>query len=188
MCQPAWKRCLRLFASLVALLIFLVVGAFSLYAQDVVPTGVTDQNRTGDLPFSSTVGTSLEHVVIGSGDLVVNIPIVHVQGRAGRDFDFGLRYDGRIFLITQRGANNQNDCVIQAHNYVPTGGIWQTNQPTLSYISATRTACFGGVNASGTATDTSNFILQDEQGAQHNLNVNYEQADCPTGQWAFSNS
>ena len=45
-------------------------------AQDETPTSVTVQNRTGDLPFSQTVGTGVEHVDIGSGNLIVDFPIV----------------------------------------------------------------------------------------------------------------
>ena len=55
----------------------LVLGP-GLFAQDETPTKVNVQNRAGDLPFSTSVGTEVEHVDLASGDLVVHIPIAHV--------------------------------------------------------------------------------------------------------------
>src|SRR5579864_1785676 len=171
------------------LLLSLVIGIPPAQAQDEIPTAITDQNRTGDLPFSTVVGTNIEHVVVASGDLVVNIPIVHVRGRNGLDFDFGLHYDGRLLDLVQRGPSNTNIWVFEAHNYVESsGGIWQTNQPTLSYVSYSRTACFGGIDGSGTAHGQTGFILQDAQGTKHSLNTNWEGAECPDGSWSIANS
>src|SRR6266446_224935 len=170
-----------------ALLLFTIVTTCPAKAQDEAPSVVTDQNRSGDLPFSSVVGTNLEHVVVASGDLVVNIPIIHTKGRNGLDFDFGLRYDGRLLSLVQRGPNNAIVWTFSAANYVPNGGIWQTNQPTLSYHNYTRTACLD-VGGSGNANGSNGYVLQDPQGAKHLLSVNYENAECPGGSWSYANS
>src|ERR1039458_4402526 len=50
-------------------------------AQSEVPTQITTQNMTGDLPFSTTVGTSIEHVDVATGALNVEIPLWSVPGR-----------------------------------------------------------------------------------------------------------
>jgi YD repeat-containing protein len=45
----------------------------------VVPMATTDQNRSGSLPFSSSVGTSIEHVDLASGALQLHIPLLSVS-------------------------------------------------------------------------------------------------------------
>jgi hypothetical protein len=174
-------------AHILATLLFLIIfgsAAVPARAQDEVPIAVTDQNRSGDLPFSSVIGSATEHVVINSGNLVVNIPIAHLKGRNGRDFDFGLRYDGRNLVIANLP---QSVCMFEAHNYAPSNGIWQTNQSTLSFTSYKRVAC-KTTEGNGTATGNNGYILQDETGAKHALAVNYESAECPSGSWNYRNS
>jgi hypothetical protein len=69
-------------------------------AQDETPTTVTVQNRSGDLPFSSSIGIDIEHVDVGSGNLILHIPLAPVKGR-GMDFNFGLNYDARYWITAQ---------------------------------------------------------------------------------------
>lgn len=171
-----------------------ILSAISLYgsasaAQDVVPTQVTDQNRSGDLPFSSAVGSDLERVVISTENLVVNIPIAHVRGRAGLDFDFGLHYDGRVLAVIPPSGSNPAIWRFSAHNYVPSNGIWQTNQPTLSFSYYSRQACVDLTQGShGSAAGQNGFVLQDERGAAHALDIGFENAECPNGNWSYLNS
>ena len=74
-------------------------------AQDETPTSVTVQNRTGDLPFSQTVGTGVEHVDIGSGNLIVDFPIVSLPGRH-MPFNYGLRYNALFWTVASRTQAN----------------------------------------------------------------------------------
>lgn len=69
--------------------------------QDETPTAVTPQNRTGDLPYSASLGTDIEHIDLVSGNLMINVPIVDRPGR-GLGFHFGLRYDSRFIVIATR--------------------------------------------------------------------------------------
>ena len=68
-------------------ILFLVLLLFSCasltfaQAHDETPTAVTVQNRTGDLPFSQTVGTGVEHVDIGSGRPEVDGPAYRLLAR-----------------------------------------------------------------------------------------------------------
>jgi len=96
-------------------LFFLSLTSVCAKAQDETPTAITDQNRTGDLPFSTSIGSSIEHVDLTSGNLLVNIPIAHVPGR-GMDFDFSLRYDSRILVVATRATQSWQ---VQRANYFP---------------------------------------------------------------------
>src|SRR6476620_8261434 len=90
-----WKMILPICA------IILVPGM--LFSQDETPTQVTVQNRTGDLPFSQTVGTGVEHVDIGSGNLIVDVPIISLPGRH-MPFNYGLRYNALFWTVVSRAT------------------------------------------------------------------------------------
>jgi RHS repeat-associated protein len=172
-----------------SLLTVSLLAVFVVHGQDVTPAAVTDQNRTGDLPYSTVIGTETEHVVVTSGDLTVNIPIAHVKGRAGLDFDFGLRYDGRIYAVSGVVGSNAT-WRFENHNYVPAAGIWQTNQPTLSFLRSSRNTCGlgGGGGTLDTAVDYNGYMLQDSDGTKHPLNIMQEGGTCDTGTWQYANS
>src|SRR5437867_10268806 len=95
-----------------------VAAAFVLSAlpsfADETPTKVTAQNRGGDLPFSTSVGTGVERVDLGSGNLIFTIPIASVPGR-GLTFSFMLRYDAR-FLVVTNVVNSQTGATYQLWN------------------------------------------------------------------------
>ncbi len=113
----------------VTLMLFVPIA---LNAQDEIPTAVTVQNRSGDLPFSSSVGTDVEHVDVVSGNLTVNIPISHVPGR-GMDYTVSLHYDARWLMAAQRGSFKVWNA--ERRLYVPDNGFgWQTNQPYVTYF------------------------------------------------------
>src|SRR5947209_15005847 len=93
---------IALFTAAIRLSFFtlLLAGTF-MAAQDETPTAVTVQNRTGDLPFSQTVGTGVEHVDIGSGNLIVDFPIISLPGRH-MPFNYGLRYNALFWTVATR--------------------------------------------------------------------------------------
>lgn len=73
------------YASIIAsILLFPVI----VFAQNEVPTRITNQNRIGDLPYSTSIGTETEHVDMATGALNVNIPIWSVPGRADASLAF----------------------------------------------------------------------------------------------------
>src|SRR6266850_4483988 len=76
----------------------LSICSISSFAQDETPIAVTNQNRSGDLPFSMSVGTDIERVDPSSGNLIVTLPIASIPGR-GMEFNFGLRYDARFLVV-----------------------------------------------------------------------------------------
>src|SRR3954468_11203858 len=124
-------------------------------AQDETPTKVTDQNRSGDLPFSTTVGSDVEHVVVSSGNLVVTIPILGVPGR-GMPFNFALRYDGRLFVTALRTTpNNHQIWNFEKHPYLTTQGIWAVSQPALSSSHYELSQC--ALNVQGGVSGDRNF-------------------------------
>lgn len=70
-------------------------------AQDETPTKVTDQNRSGDLPFSTSIGTQIEHVDVASAALNITIPFHKIPGR-GIDMDLGFRWSSNGFVLAPR--------------------------------------------------------------------------------------
>lgn len=159
-------------------------SASSAEAQDETPTAVTDQNRSGDLPFSGVIGSDIEHVVVTTGNLVVNIPIADLPGRGGR-FHFALRYDGR-YLVTALRGNNYIWNISRA-NYLPSNGLWQTNVPLMTYTTYTLSTCGGMV--SGRINGVNNFILLDRDGAYHPVQTGRESGTCGVdeGSWSYTN-
>src|ERR1700730_10806211 len=85
-----------------------------------IPTKVNIQNRTGDLPFSSQIGSAIEHVDLSSGALNVRIPISSIKGR-GRDFSYYFRYNGRFLVVSRRVdifGNPVQEWTIESRNYL----------------------------------------------------------------------
>lgn len=88
--------------SLIAATLFvLCVLPLSVRGQDETPTKVNVQNRIGDLPFSTSIGTDIEHVDAANGNLIVRIPFLSVKGR-GLDFNFFYRYDAKFWTVATR--------------------------------------------------------------------------------------
>src|ERR1044071_9174659 len=123
-------------------LVFFVLAACALtFAQDKIPTDLTDQNRTGELPFSVSIGTSVEHLDVVSGTPSVRIPIVSVPGR-GMNFDFSLRWEGAFWTVSgpSIGTNTLGKWNIEFRPYipmtstqVPSNGLgWQTSIPYVT--------------------------------------------------------
>ena len=123
-----------------------ILAPCKLFSQDETPTQVTVQNRTGDLPFSQTVGTGVEHVDIGSGNLIVDVPIISVPGRH-MPFNYGLRYNALFWTVATRATSTGQVRFwnIERRPYV--GGMDQglgftPTQPQLSWGVSTET-CSG---------------------------------------------
>jgi RHS repeat-associated protein len=174
--------------------ILLVAAAFffgfvlDLRAQDETPTTVTVQNRSGDLPFSASIGTELEHVDVASGNLIVHIPFTSVKGR-GMDFDFGLNYDARYWIAgTRQFANQQPEQIwnIGLGNYLPdaTSGLgWQPNQGHLTWTNLESSCTLSG-QISQYFTD--HYIYHDPQGGNHPLAILTADGTCDDGSWVVN--
>ena len=129
---------------------------------DEIPTRVTDQNRTGDLPFSATVGTDIESVDIATGALHVRVPIVQVKGR-GLDYDFHLYYDSNVFVLASR-LDQFNDTYHQWTLDTNSGRIaigWGENRPYWSGTTSTFSCQLQ------TETYISHLIYHDENNGKH---------------------
>ena len=83
---------------------FILLSVSLLFAQDETPTKVTVQNRIGDLPFSSSIGSGIEHVDLASGNLNIEIPLISRPGR-GLDANVSLRYNSKFLVVAQRVDN-----------------------------------------------------------------------------------
>ena len=62
---------------------------------------MTDQNRTGDLPFSSSVGKDIEHVDLASAALNVTIPLIKIPGR-GLNSELILHWNSNAYIMAPR--------------------------------------------------------------------------------------
>ena len=118
-----------------ALLLALALGSSSALAQDETPTAVTNQNRTGDLPFSTSVGPDVEHVDVASGNLIVRIPITSVPGR-GMGYNFALNYDAMLWAVATRknGGVTYQKWNIEKRDWLPAGGIGLDHQPVPHHL------------------------------------------------------
>ena len=146
-----------LFTAVIRLFFFtlLLAGGTFMAAQDETPTAVTVQNRTGDLPFSQTVGTGAEHVDIGSGNLIIDVPIISLPGRH-MPFNYGLRYNALFWTVSTRTQVNGQQLHfwnVERRPYI--GGMdhglgFAPTQPQLSWGTSTETC----TNTTHTDEDT----------------------------------
>jgi RHS repeat-associated protein len=166
-----------------------------LSAQDEVPTKVTVQNRSGDLPFSAKIGVDIEQLDIIGGSPLLRLPILHIPGRK-MDYDFDLIWDAR-FLVTARrtppGAAPFELWNIEQRGYLPqfNQGLWSTNLPRISYTSSSGVCNTNDVVAGGSTgniEETSSYIYHDSTGAKHPLRVSTTQAECREGTYSINNS
>ena len=177
------KFCLSVF-SLATLSLFVP----KLSSQDPGATAVTPQNNSGDLPYSTSIGSATEHIDLASGNLIVTIPFVNVPGRH-LDFDYGIRYDAR-FWITQHLTNT--------YNFEPDYNAWLTPNVigwtgTQGSVVFTRGSTYchagdgsqqagGGQKSPGTAKNggrVDNFVYTDRRGVKHSALVNvYSSGEC----------
>jgi hypothetical protein len=155
-----------LFASLsVAVSLFLAAPA---RPQAEIPTRVTVQNRTGELPFSTNVGTSIEHVDVATGTLNVRIPIGNVPGR-GMNSGLYLQFNSNYFLLAQRIDSMGNPYFIWT---IPVYSGWQTNHPdTSAAFRIIQCDPLPGGGNGGKVGLTDSYIYHDEDGGEHPLAV-----------------
>src|SRR5947209_1892915 len=181
----------KLFRFLSASLFLFAVCSF---AQDEIPTRISAQNRSGDLPFSVTVGTDIEHVDATSGDLMVTLPILVTPGR-GMEYNFSLVYDARFWVAAARGGDHPFELWnIEQRGYLPqfTNGLWATNMPRVSYASYTKICNTNDPDAPnhvypGHVVGVGSYIYHDASSAKHPLSVSYEEAECEIGSYLINN-
>jgi hypothetical protein len=130
------------------------------------PTQVTTQNRTGDLPFSTAIGTDIEHVDLASGSLIVSIPILDTKGR-GMDEHLSLNYNALFWVGAPRVDNQGNPYHIfklekRNGSLSPLG--WELSLPAVTFLTR-HIQCTSGVSGITNFWDT--YIYEDSSGAKH---------------------
>jgi RHS repeat-associated protein len=161
-----------------------------LVAQDSVPTVVTINNRTGDLPYSSQIGSQFEHVELSSGNLIVTIPFLSLPGR-GMSFDYGIRYDAAYWIIQNLNGGAPAYWNPEMRNWLTSTTLgWTSTQPYMTY-SAGKMSCYtgtGGAQPKPQGGRTDGVMFTDEQGVKHQLLVNSQgNGDCTGGTYLFTN-
>jgi RHS repeat-associated protein len=129
-------------------------------AQDETPTKVTAQNRSGELPFSTSIGTQIEHVDVASAVLNVTIPLIKVPGR-GMNSEVTLHWNSNMYVMAPRLNGLGNPFYIWNFDF-PSG--WQTNstfhRPTFQALSCT-------LPVKGSWSAYTNYIYTDPAGTKH---------------------
>ncbi|MFC6644128.1 glycoside hydrolase family protein [Granulicella cerasi] len=120
----------------------------------------------GDLPFSSSIGTSIEHVDMASGELQVTIPLFN---KAGRHLDSGvtLYYSSNLYAVNTL-YDTEGDVEYQMWSTQDRAG-WVDNFP---YVSATelQVPCKVAVHQTPTyAYYEANILYIDSSHNQHVL-------------------
>jgi hypothetical protein len=141
----------------------------SALSQDEIPTKVTNQNRTGSLPFSTSIGMDIEQVDFGSGNLILHVPIAMVKGR-GMDFNFVLNYDALGLVVGTRSSSTGPYQLwnIEDEGWLVTSGFgWRTNAPRTTSADT----IYYCVSHPDAAYYQRYFIYQDSNGAKHPLTV-----------------
>jgi hypothetical protein len=161
-------------------LIVLLVLTLPLLAQDETPTRVTIQNRAGDMPFSSSIGSGIEHVDVATGALSVQIPIISRPGR-GINSGLSLRYNGKFLVLGQRidhftpaGGGISEPELVETWKFEvrPNFALgWQTNAGYATkgfakyYCSAISTTSY--------TQQYQNYLFTDASGAKHPFAAQY---------------
>ena len=155
------------FAFFGMLSLFLVITSTAA-AQGEIPTRITLQNRAGELPFSTSIGTSVEHVDASTGTLNVRIPIVSVPGR-GMGAGLYLQFNSNYFLMAPRTDSSGAPYWVWT---IPINGGWHTNRPYTSYAGGNiKCDALPGGGSGGYDSYSASYIYYDEDGAPHPLAV-----------------
>ncbi len=125
------------------------------------PTRVTDQNRTGELPFSTSIGTAIEHVDVATAALNVRIPIVSVPGR-GMNSEVYIRFNSN-YLVSAPRLDINGSGYYKWWPEVYSG--WQLNKATST--STRQTVHCVNLPSGYNAYYVQNFIYSDADGGKH---------------------
>lgn len=158
----------------------------SAIAQDEIPTEITIQNRTGDLPVSTAIGTDIEHVEPATGNLIVRIPFVDIPGRKNK-FSFGLNYDAAFLTSSQRASAWL--WLPEQRNWLTTTALgWTPMQGYVTYNFSTAECAAPGDPYLGISV-TKGYLFVDNDGTKHSfpyLGI-YKSAGCHMGDFNASN-
>jgi RHS repeat-associated protein len=155
--------------------VFFILLSTALLAQDETPTRVTNQNRMGELPYSTSIGTDIEHVDLATGALNVTIPIWSVPGR-GMDATLSFHWNSNFWMAGARTDAFGTPYYI--YNKARDSG-WQSNHAAFTFATVS-TPCQEGTSSVTVRWNTS-YIYYDEGGGQHPLALQTGGGLCNTG-------
>src|SRR5882672_9033312 len=167
-------------SSLLAILVLVLMAPLVL-AQDETPKEVNDQNRSGDLPFSTSVGTDIESVDVATGHLSVRIPFLSLPGR-GMNYRLGLRYESGFWATALRGTSPpQYLWKIEKRPYVVTNGLaWSITQPYLTHTTY-REFCGSNLQYNFYVDHNDHYVYHDADGSAHPFDLESQLAGCWDG-------
>lgn len=157
-------------------ILFSMLFSVCAMAQDETPKAVTTQNRTGALPFTTSIGGGVEQVDVGSGNAMINIPILSLPGR-GMGFNFGLNYNALFWIIAEREqpGGTYKFWNIERRNNLPYNGLgWEDSRGHLTWT--LRSEPCGEINGGdqGTRYIAQRYIYS-SPGGQKNVTPVYQE-------------
>lgn len=153
------------FKNLVAAVVLFLLPVLALAQDGEIPTHVNAQNRSGDMPYPSSVGTAMEHVDVASGALTVNIPLWSVPGRGlDRDLELGYHWNSNYFTTAQRIDANQSPYLIWR---VLQYSGWRENSALMSVSYSTVSCDDPRYLPSSDFTQYATYIYHDKFGGLH---------------------
>ncbi|MFN8007240.1 MAG: RHS repeat-associated core domain-containing protein [Terriglobia bacterium] len=164
--NPAKKILPHLFIS-----ILMIAFVRPLWSQNEIPVKVTPQNRTGDLPFTTSIGTEVEKVDILTGNLIVNIPFVSKPGR-GMGSNVGIYYNALLWRSAPRVNMGIPIFVWTPEEREGIALGWNETRPRLSKIMVV-----GSCNGFPSYSNQS-YMFHDGTGAKHLLAIKDSVVGC----------
>ena len=150
----------KFLAGICTFLILALTLSVRTFSQDY-PAPPSVGNSTGLQPYGTFDGVR-ENISLGTGDLNLFIPILHLPGRNGLDFDIGLVYDSNIWSLHDTYVVYSN-----SHNLNwqrDPAPLWRLSVPSLTWQYA-----FEGIGSfsHGSIYCNTNFVLTTPDGSKH---------------------
>jgi len=161
----------------------LVLMATLALGQDETPKEVNDQNRSGDLPFSASIGNDAESVNIASGHLSISIPFVSLPGRR-TNYHLGIRYESGFWSAAARNIQTlQYLWRIEKRPYAPSSGLgWSITQPYLTHTTYREGCSIGqGGGPQFYVQHNDSYVYHDADGSAHPFDLESQLANCWDG-------
>jgi RHS repeat-associated protein len=151
-----------------------------------IPTDLSPNKDTGIRPYVPYGGTH-ENINLTNGNLHLTIPLVHLPGRNGHEFDLSAEYDSKIWNI-DIGYDSDSNSIggsWSVQDRKPDLGIadgWRFNVPAIvgySAIDMNTGTCIGSTAV--TFSDGSRHVFANNPGCAANIQVNVMDGEDTSG-------
>jgi RHS repeat-associated protein len=167
------------FRFLRALIISILVSLTSqaVLAQSQPPPTTPPNDQTGVSPYQS-FGGQRENISLATGNLNLEIPLLTLPGRAGRDLTIALQYDSAVYTLSSHAQSasfhpSPPEYSWGSESRLPNlDSFWRVNVPVLSIA-----AQWEGSTSAAQIYCWTNFVLTLSDGSKHQF---FNRAGCFT--------